>query len=189
MQPDTNLVPDSQVSQQAVKVGQVFVDPSHSGVMHVFFCTGKDTNYYFKNGQIGEFKVGTVPGFVEPAFVTDVQGYIDELFEQIRAGHPIFFTRAEIATVTKEQLDPHADIKAAAIKEYQEKLAAEAQSEEAKKLLKELGVGVPENSETADRPQLKGIANSLTVNEAMAGSDSSGTMTPANAALAGLLKK
>jgi len=190
--PQTGIIPDSQIPVAPVKVGQVFVDPTRTGELNVFFVRGPSTNYYFKNGGVAEFKPGIVPGHEECAFITEVKGYADELKMQIAQGHPIFFQKEGLEIVSETQLDPLANVREQAIKEFQQKLlAAAGNSEEAKKLLNAMGVGTPENSETPDaKPALSGIANSFTVAEGMAGSDSTNAPAgPAASPLAALLKK
>lgn len=181
MQPDSKTLTPEQQAMQPVKVGQVFVDQTRTIKKSVFFCRGGGTQYYFRNGACGIFVVGLVPGYPDAAFVTDVTGYIKELDEQIAQQHPNFYVVESIRTVDEEQLDPMNAVKKAAVDAYKAQLLKEAASEEAKKLLNSMGVGTPEPSFTEAKPVLSGIANSMTVASAMAGSDGSATVQPAAA--------
>lgn len=58
--------------------------------------------------------------FVGGQYVTDVADEIEFLDAQVKAGHPMIFVQKGKETVTKEQLDPLAAIKAKAIAEYLE---------------------------------------------------------------------
>lgn len=166
---------------QPVKVGQVFVDPTRTVTKSVFFVRGGGTQYYFQNGICGVFVAGAVPGHTDAAFVTDITGFISELNAQIKLGNSPFYVVEALRTITEEQLDPLDAVKKAAVEAYKAQLAREVASDEAKKLLNSLGVGTPDPSHTAAVPVLSGIANSMTVASAMAGSDGSNAVLPAAA--------
>ena len=61
---------------------------------------------------------GTRIAFAAGQYVTDVSAEIDYLNEQVAAGHPMIYVKKGSETVTKEQLDPLAAVKAKAIAEY-----------------------------------------------------------------------
>jgi len=124
-----------------------------NGVKHAFKCTNINSQYLFKNGKAAPFIGGW--------YYTDVQSEIDELSAEIASGHPFFSIDENRKTVTAEEMDPLDSIKKKAVAEY---LAAQAAA-----------INKSRNMGQTEGGSLKGIANSNTINEGMAGSDSSAT--------------
>lgn len=168
------------MNQQTDKVtvpGQVKVDITPTGVKHAFFVKeNKTTTYIMRNGNKVLFSVGAVPAIPHPAFVTDIEGYINELMESVKTGHEQIHLIEGYETVTDVQLDPLGAVKAAAEKEGVAKFLASKDFQDYLKNVK--GVGTPADSETTVKPGFTG-ANSSSVAEAAGASDSTaGTSAP-----------
>ena len=77
---------------------------------HQFFSARPKVSITMPNGNRIYFQAGN--------YVTDNEAEIEFLNEQIRSGHQMIYVQKGKETVTQEQLDPLAAVKAKAIAEY-----------------------------------------------------------------------
>lgn len=122
----------------------------------VFTCAIPHAKYIFSNGKTAAFLGGE--------YVTDNSYEVDELMAEVNSDHP--HIRVGERKVSKKDLLPIEALREQIIKEYLEKQAAA--------LKKDNDAGTSDQS-----GKLQGIANSHTISEAAAGSDSVGDARPA----------
>ena len=119
--------------------------------MKVFMTTSSKVLTLFKShapamGYV--FRSGRTIHFVDGIFATSNKAEIEELTAECEAGHPCYYIDDEQTTVTSEQLDPMAALKA--------KWKEEGRLEALKQQNRDMG-------ETAQSAKLEGIANSKTI--------------------------
>lgn len=158
------------------KVGTIVVPVNEMEEKYAFFVHGGTTTYIMRNGAKVLFRPGAVPGIPKPGFVTNIDGYVAELKEQIKLGHPDIHTESGYELVTEKMLDPLAAVKDQAIADFMK-------SDQFKNwLLQQKGVGTPENSESEQSTKFAG-ATSASISEGAASSDSANAGTPVVAAI------
>lgn len=114
--------------------------------LHVFKSTLPSINYIFKDGRQAVFTHGM--------YTTDNQKFIDELNEEIAAGHPHIVVDPDKRTMDSSELDPIANLR--------ERLRAEILAEMEK-------ASDPSNDMGKSEPAKLGAANSMDVASAAMG--------------------
>jgi hypothetical protein len=107
------------------------------------FTSAKGKDFHFLNGE----------------FLTNIQAEIDELNAEVAAGHPHIYVNPDRVTVDTKYVDPLAELKAKAIEEYLANQAAALDK-------------TNDRGSSIFSGKLEGIANSTTVSDGMAGSNS-----------------
>ena len=87
--------------------------------LHCFFSTIPSINFILPNGK--------QCAFVDGAFYTDVPAEIDQLTQEINAGHPHLFINKEQETIQSNLLDPMEALKAKFFEQFQAEQAATTQ--------------------------------------------------------------
>lgn len=85
---------------------------------HQYFSSRPTLNVTMPLGRRISFRAGV--------YITDVQDEIEFLDKEVRAGHPMIFTKSGQEVIGEEALDPIAAIKKKAIEDYKRQQEAQA---------------------------------------------------------------